>query len=131
MGLDADSFALNGGKIYFDKALKIANDQQSTISKGWENYTGTSRTNLVYDLTNSKLSSFHQLWYTYHRGLDEMSINTNRGKLKVLSTIDILEELSKAKSNTILLSIFADSKLQEMLDISAIEDVQEKKCYKG
>ena len=126
LGIDADSFALNGGKIYFDKALKIANEQQMSTSKGWETYTGTSRTNLVYDLTNSKLSSFHQLWYNYHRGLDEMSINTNRGKIKVLATIDILEELSKAKSNTILLSIFADSKLQEILNIAAIEDTQEK-----
>lgn len=127
LGLDADSFALNGGKLYYDKALKIANDQQLSISKGWENYTGTSRTNLIYDLTNSNLADFHTLWYNYHRGLDEMSINTNRGKIKVLSTLDLLENLDKAKRNNLLITIFAESKLSEFLEICAIEDLSERK----
>lgn len=130
LGLDADSFSLNGGKLYFQKAMNIANTMQSSNTKGWEAFDGKSKYDLAFALLNDKLSSFHSLWYNYHRGLDEMNANVNRGKIRIIDCLKNLEEISKEKPNSILLSLFIDTKFNEFLQVCAKTDTAEKKELK-
>lgn len=129
VGLDFDSFSLNGGKPYFDKALEIANSAQSFNTKGWEPFSGgISRYDLALALTEESSKDFHTLWYNYHRlGLDEMAANANRGRIRVLETLPDLKKLYEARPSSPLLSLFGEAKITEIIYISLQATAEEKK----
>lgn len=132
LGLDADSFALNGGKQYFQRALEIASAAQSTGAKGWEAFDDKSRYDLALSLTEDKYAAFHQLWYNYHRlALDEMAANPTRSRLKVVECLNDLETIKKARTNSILLSLFAETKLDEFVKICEQSKRDEKQEIKA
>lgn len=132
LGLDFDSFALNGGKPYFTAAMDIANKAQTLGVKGWEPFDGKSRYDLALALTEESSKSFHTLWYNYHRqGLDEMSSNVPRGRIRMIETLKDLESLQEARPNSLLLNIFADAKLDEFIKACEKATDEEKKDIKA
>lgn len=132
IGLDFGSFSLNGGQQYFIQAMDIANKAQSLNTKGWEPFNGKSRYDLALALTEESSKSFHTLWYNYHRlGLDEMSGNATRGRLRIIGTISELETLQSARPNSILLTLFSETKLDEFVKICSESTTEEKKDIKN
>lgn len=129
IGFDFDSFSLNGGKPYFEKALAIANAAQSLNTRGWEPFsTGKSRYDLAIALTEESSQDFHKLWYNYHRlGLDEMEANAPKGQKKILECANYLNSLYLARPQSQLLDIFAETKLDEMLKICAQASAADRK----
>lgn len=131
LGLDFDSFALNGGQQYFLKAMDIANKAQALSTKGWEPFSGKSRYDLALALTEESSKSFRTLWYNYHRlGLDEMSGNASRGRLRIIATIGELEALKSSRPNSMLLTLFSETKLDELVKICSEATAEEKKDIK-
>lgn len=132
IGLDFDSFSLNGGQQYFIKAMDIANKAQTLNAKGWEPFSGKSRYDLALALTEESSKSFHTLWYNYHRlGLDEMSGNMARGRLRVIGIVAELEALQSSRPSSILLTLFSETKLDEFVKICSEATSEEKKDIKN
>lgn len=129
IGLDFDSFSINGGKPFFEKALEIANSAQSLNTKGWEPFSGgVSRYDLAMALTEESSKDFHTLWYNYHRlGLDEMAANAARGRIRIIETINELKKLYEARPSSPLLVLFSEAKLNELVSICSQATAEEKK----
>lgn len=129
IGLDFDSFSLNGGRPYFDKALEIANSAQSLNTKGWEPFSGgISRYDLAIALTEESSKDFHTLWYNYHRnGLDEMAANPARSRMRIIETLDDLKKLYESRPSSPLLTLFSESKINELVSVCSLATAEEKK----
>lgn len=129
LGIDFDSFALNSGKPYFEKALNIVNEAQSLNVKGWGAFENDrNRYALTLALTEESSSRFHNMWYTYHRlGLDEMGTNIVRGRDKVIESLKDLEAVNSARPSSVLVLLFGDTKLDEFVAICLELKSDEKK----
>ncbi|HCO66704.1 MAG TPA: DUF4835 domain-containing protein, partial [Dysgonomonas sp.] len=107
LGLDFDSFSLNGGKPYFEKAMSIANSAQSLNStKGWNPFgNDRNRYALALAFTEESSAVFHPMWYNYHRkGLDEMVANPTRGRVEIEKTIPDLQKIRQSRPASPILS---------------------------
>lgn len=131
IGLDFDTFSLNGGRPYFEKAMSIANAAQSFSNvKGWRAFdSDRNRYALALGLTEESSKNFHDLWYGYHRlGLDEMPANADRGRTKLIESLSNLDELYKARPSSVLVSFFGDTKLDELVNIFTKATSEEKQA---
>ena len=129
LGLDFGSFSLNGGQQFFQQAQQIVTLAQSQPSwNGWTAFSNRrNRHALATALTENQSSMFHTMWYTYHRkGLDEMAANPDRGRTNLLPSLPALKELKSARPNSVLLQLFNDCKLDEVISIYSKATTQEK-----
>lgn len=133
LGLDFDSFSINGGSPYFTRAMEIANMAQGMNTKGWEPFSGKNdnRYDLAVALTNESAKTFHNMWYNYHRmGLDEMAANASRGRIRIIQSLTDLKTLYDARPSSPLLIIFGESKLDEIVRICSKATGEEKQEVK-
>ncbi len=133
LGLDFDSYALNGGKPYYEKAMQIVNNAQSLNTKGWAPFGGDrNRYAMAMALTEESSSVFHSMWYNYHRkGLDEMAANPSRGRAGVIATVPDLQTIYKARPASAIISFYGDTKLDELINIYSEATSEEKsEAYK-
>lgn len=133
IGFDFDSFSLNGGRPYFSRAMEIANMSQSLGVRGWEPFSGknNNRYDLALALTEESSSSFHSFWYNYHRmGLDEMAANPSRGRIRIIESVSDVRKLYDARPSSILLSIIAETKIDEIIRVSSQATTEEKQSMK-
>lgn len=71
--------------------------------------------------------AFREMWYTYHRkGLDEMAANPDRGRTTIIGALPALQEVKKARPTSVLLQMFADAKLDEIIAIYSKATTQER-----
>ena len=118
IGLDFDTMAENGGTEIIQKAENVAANAQ-TIGGGWRSFDNNrNRQAIVTDYMNGTLSSFRKLQYVYHRlGLDDMSANAERGRATISESLELLEEVYRAKSTSVLAVLFTEIKHDELLNI--------------
>lgn len=129
LGLDFDSFSPLGGKAYFEQAQQIVNMAQSQGTwNGWKAFDGNqNRHALITALTDNTSENFRNMWYTYHRkGLDEMAANPDRGRTTIIETLPLLEEVYKTRPTSVILQVYADTKLDELMSIYSKATSQEK-----
>lgn len=128
LGLDFDSFALNGGKPYFEKAMSIATSAQYLGKKGWTPFdSDRNRYSLALALTEESSSAFHPMWYNYHRkGLDEMVSNSTRGRTEIEKTIPDLQKIRQARPASPILLFWGDTKLDELINVYSKATNEEK-----
>ena len=128
LGVDFDSFSYKGGEPFFKQAANIVTMCQATSEVGWRAFeSNRNRHALVTAFTDEATSSFHKLWYDYHRkGLDVMAQSMDKGRSVVSSTFDILQEVKSANSTSVLLSVFIDTKLDELINIYSKAPMNEK-----
>ncbi|MDR1980870.1 MAG: DUF4835 family protein [Tannerellaceae bacterium] len=131
LGLDFDSFSLKGGNVFFQQAQQIVNMAQSNPGwNGWKAFdSDRNRHAVITALTDNTSDLFHTMWYTYHRkGLDEMAANPDRGRTTILETLPALEQIKSARPMSVLLQMFADAKLDEVVAIYSKANTQEKQA---
>lgn len=129
LGLDFDSFSPMGGNPFFQQAMQIVNQAQSQPSwNGWKPFDSQrNRHALATALTESVSDGFRTMWYTYHRkGLDEMAANADRGRTTLISALPALKELKSTRPSSVLLAVFSDAKLDEVVAIYSKATSQEK-----
>ncbi len=129
LGLDFDSFSPLGGKAYFDQAQQIVNIAQSQGTwNGWRAFEkDDNRHGLITALTDNTSEIFRNLWYTYHRkGLDEMAGNPDRGRMTIIEALPALKEVKSARPTSVVLRLFSDAKLDEIVSIYSKATTQEK-----
>ena len=120
LGMDADSFELNGGDIYYKQARDIVSYSQQSNFKGWEPPTGGAQTRsaLISNVLSPTFKEFHSVLFNYHfNGLDVMAKDVKKGKTAIVSSLMELESLNKRRPNSFLLRVFFDAKADEISDI--------------
>ncbi|MDR2626672.1 MAG: DUF4835 family protein [Dysgonamonadaceae bacterium] len=129
LALDFDSFSPMGGSVFFRQAQQIATMAQSAGWNGWSAFDDSkSRGSMITAYLDESLKSYRELWYTYHRkGLDEMAANPDRARMTVLSVAPAMKEMRQARFSEILLQMFADAKLDELVAIAGKATADEKK----
>jgi hypothetical protein len=118
LGMDADTFQLNGGEAFFKQAQIIVNYSQQSGS-GWRLEDGlNSRFALIDNLLSETFTEFRSTMYAYHlKGLDTMADDTETAKEQIANTIIDLKALHNRRPNSFLMRVFFDAKSDEILDI--------------
>jgi len=130
LALDFDSFSPFGGSAFYRTAQNLATQAQSNSSwSGWSAFDDNrSRTSIINAYLDEAVKPFRQLWYTYHRnGLDEMAANPDRARTTILNSLPVLKDIRNVRNSEILLQMFADSKLDEIVSIASTATSEEKK----
>ena len=120
IGLDQDSFALNGGTKYLEIASNIVNVAQTSGYKGWSLSEGNNnnRNFLISDLLSNTFSPFRSTMYEYQRlGLDLMQEDLLKGKEGVAKSIQTLLEIQKVRPNSLIMRTFFDAKVDEIVSV--------------
>lgn len=130
LGMDADTFALNGGTEFYQTASNITSLAQQSGYKGWKQGDGNNnRYFLVGDLLSSSSRPFRESMYQYHRtGLDLMADNMQNGKDGIYASLITLSDLHKNRPNAFLTRVFFDAKTDELVSIyGGVMDSNKKK----
>jgi len=108
LGLDADTFALEGGTDHYRRAQNIVTQAQGTSFPGWSRTNGErSRFELVDNLLSNTFREYRIAMYNYHRkGLDILADNNSTGKQVIAGTIRLFETLIKRRPNAFLIQTF-------------------------
>ncbi|WP_299335593.1 DUF4835 family protein [uncultured Psychroserpens sp.] len=119
LGLDADSFAPQGGQEYLKQAQTILNYSQQNNSKGWKLEDGQqTRFVLIDNILSPTFKEFREAMYNYHlNGLDQMSADARKGKQGVLDAVESLKAMNSRRPNSFLLRVFFDAKSEEIQQV--------------
>lgn len=119
LGLDFDSFSLNGGTQFYEKAQSVVNAAQSAPERGWKGFESLkNRYWLAENLLNSSYAPIREFLYTYHRlGLDQMSENVEMGRSEITRSLDLLRKASREKPGLFLLQLMMEAKRDELVNI--------------
>lgn len=119
LGLDADTFSLNGGNEYYAIAKQIVNTAASTNYKGWRAADGQQTRYQFNDaLLSPVFKNFHSAMYDYHRkGLDLMQEDPKLAKANIAAAINSLKAINDTRPNSFLLRTFFDAKAEEIEQI--------------
>ena len=119
LGLDSDSFKINGGQRYFSIAQQIVNLAQQNNVSGWN--TDGSRKNrywFVDSILSNAFVDFRTSIYEYHRkGLDQMTTDIKLAKENIFSSLKKLDNLNNRRPNSFLIQFFFDTKATEIVSI--------------
>ena len=129
LALDFDSFSPQGGNIFYRQALSVAMQAQSNSSwTGWSAFDDRrSRSSIINAYTDEAVKPFREMWYTYHRrSLDEMAANPDRGRTTLLSALPVLKDIRNVRNSEILLQMFSDCKLDEIVSVASKANKEEK-----
>lgn len=129
IGLDLDTYSLNGGTDVLHMVENIVSSAQTTGESGWKAFESSkNRHAIINDYMESSMETFREMMYKYHRlGLDEMASNADRGRAAVTEAMDLLKESHKNKSLSMLPQIFTDYKRDEIVNIYSGHGTEKEK----
>lgn len=119
LALDFDSFSPKGGEAFYERAASIVQAAQSLGEIGWKAFEDPkNRSGVLSSLTSPATSTYRQMLYDYHRkGLDEMVTSPDKGRASITSSLNAIETIYKADPMSAALSIFRDSKMDELVNV--------------
>ena len=119
IGMDMDTFKLNGGSFSFENAQTIVNLARQSGYKGWNpNESDRNRFWLIESMLSNSYSDYRKSSYIYHKkGLDFMTSKNFEAKKAIIESINNLEKVYNIRPDSYLLQIFFDAKSDEILRI--------------
>lgn len=119
LGLDFDTFQLNGGNPYYEAALSIVNAASTSSYAGWNSAEGNkNRFWLVENLTNPAYTGIRSFYYDYHmKGLDIMYEKPEEGRKAILQSLGYLQQVKQSRPGLFFLQIISDAKRDEFVNI--------------
>lgn len=130
LAVDFDSFSPNGGDLYFEKANNVVTMAQSSGESGWKAFEDNkNRSAVLSAFTDKVTSSIRTLMYNYHRkGLDEMVLSPDKGKAVITESLSILKSIYDVAPMSVVLSMFKDAKLDELVNVYSKSNVSERQA---
>lgn len=130
LAVDFDSFSPNGGDLYFEKANNVVTMAQSSGESGWKAFEDNkNRSAVLSAFTDKATSSIRTLMYNYHRkGLDEMALSPDKGKAVITESLGILKSIYDVAPMSVVLSMFKDAKLDELVNVYSKSNVSERQA---
>jgi len=128
IAMDFDSFELNGGNPYYEKAATVVRLAQSTGESGWKAFEdNTNRSAVLSAFTDNATAPIHQMLYDYHRmGLDQMVVTVDKGRSTITHTLENLAKIYDTSPMSVCLTMFKDAKLDELINIYSKANMTEK-----
>ena len=128
IAMDFDTFSLNGGAPYYEKAANVVRLAQSSGESGWKAFEDTkNRSAVLSAYTDGATSGIREILYNYHRkGLDEMALSVDKGRAMITSMIEMLKKVYDAAPMSVCISMFKDAKLDELVNIYSKAGQSEK-----
>lgn len=119
LGFDYDSFSMEGGTPFFQKAQAIVNNSQNAREKGWKAFESErNRYWLMENIMNRSYSDYRRCMYTYHReGLDLMSEKPEEGRANIASSLRDIQKVFRRRPSIYILQMFFDSKADELVNV--------------
>jgi hypothetical protein len=133
LGLDFDSYGLNSGTEFYQKAEKVLNNAQNATERGWRSGESTSRKNrywLINNILNEGFSPVRQFIYNYHRlGLDMMYEKLVEGRSVIAESLKLLQDVYKNRPDPFMhfLQVILDAKSDEFVSIFLEATDEEKR----
>ena len=123
IGMDFDTFSLNGGTPYFQIAEKIVTNAQNAPEQGWKPYDGSRNRNrywLIKNILNSEYEGVRQFVYLYHiKGLDRMESDIPQARTEIYESLRRLQEVYRRRPDPFMyfLTVVLEAKVNEMISI--------------
>lgn len=119
IGIDADTFTLNGGTEYYEMAQNIVAVAQSGGFRGWNQSDGLqNRFFMVNDMLSNTFSAVRESLYQYHtNGMDKMADDPKTAKENIKTALATLSKTHNVRPNAYLTRIFFDTKSDEIVSI--------------
>jgi len=125
---DYDSYSLNGGTPYFQKAQTVVTNAQGAVETGWQASQSTkNRYWLVDNALSPNFAPMREAMYKYHRlGLDVMYTNKEGGRAAIYEGLQLLEKVHKDRPSSFNMQILFNAKADELVNIFSQGSVEEK-----
>jgi hypothetical protein len=119
LGLDYDSFSLEGGTIFYQRAEAICTNAQNAAETGWKAFEGTrNRYWLVENLLNDKYRSVRSCLYRYHRlGLDRFIERTDEARAEIADALIEMRQAYRENPTAMIFTVFFTAKSDEIVNI--------------
>lgn len=120
LGIDADTFSLEGGDTFYQQAQQIVTSAQGSNWTGWSQSTSENKTRfvLIDNLLSNTFREYRIAMYNYHRkGLDIMGDNNSTGKQVIAGSMRLFETMMQRRPNSLLIQTFFDAKSEEIQNI--------------
>lgn len=130
IAMDFDSFELNGGNPYYERAAQVVRQAQSTGETGWKAFEdNTNRSAVLSAFTDTQTAPIRQMLYDYHRmGLDQMVVTVDKGRATITHTLENLAKIYDVAPLSVCLTMFKDAKLDELINIYSKANMTEKEA---
>lgn len=119
LGLDADTFSLNGGQSELKEAENVMLQAQQSGISSWQNVVGKQNRFLLIDnLLSPNLKAFRTLMYDYHRnGFDNIVDAKASAQQKIEDSVLSLESIFNKTVGNYLIRLFFDAKADELVNM--------------
>lgn len=119
IGMDYDSFSLEGGTEFYQKAQAIVNNSQNMPEKGWKAFESErNRYWLVENLLNKSYSGVRACVYQYCRqGLDLMADKTPEGRAAIAESLKSIQKVFRTRPTVYILQVFFDAHSDELVNV--------------
>lgn len=119
IAIDTDSFAPRGGEAAWDRVKTIVQQAQSSGETGWRAFDDNkNRAAVLGAYTDPSTQQLRDMVYKYHReGIDQMSVSPDKGRAAITESIETLKNIYNVAPMSVGLSMFRDSKLDELVNV--------------
>jgi hypothetical protein len=120
IGLDYDSYGLDGGSQYFKRAQNVVNNAPDEKGiAGWKAVEGNrNRYWLVDQLLNTRFHDLRTEWYPLHReSLDSLAGKPAESRTRALSNLKKLYQVNRENPTSMLMQFFFAAKSEEILHL--------------
>lgn len=120
LGLDGDSFKLEGGTDYLNKANAIMLAAQQRGIPGWQTTDGGNKNRywLIENILSDRFKPMREAYYKYHiKGMDVMSTSIEEARLQITTSLQLLQKVAKIMPNSMLLKVWFNAKRDEIINI--------------
>lgn len=121
LGFDYDTYSLDGGTEYFEKARQIVSESQNypVSYRGWKAFESDyNRYWLVDNILNKSYSAYRECTYIYHRkGLDALAESVDAGRAEIAESLKLIQKVFRSRSRLYITQLFFDAKAQELVSI--------------
>ena len=124
IGLDNDSFSLNGGDPQYLLAQQILNNIPPNITArypGWRAPDGGKNRNRYWlneNLLNPRVKPLRAAFYNYHRkGLDIINADPEKARTTILAGLEEIEKVNVVYFNCMIVQTFTVTKRDELVEM--------------
>jgi len=119
IGYDYDSYSLEGGTPYFNKAMQIVSNCQNAPEPGWKPSEGNrNRYWLIQNATQALFIPLRKCYYNFHRlGFDNAYSNREESLSTMFKALESLDAIHKARPNSFNIQLFFTAKNDEIVNL--------------
>jgi hypothetical protein len=124
IGVDFDTYALDGGSTFYNKALQLRNAAQNT--NGWGPSDGKGNRNKYYvidQLLDDRYKPLRTSLYQYHmKGMDVFKDDNDVARKQIYESLEKIRTVQERLPNSVIFKIFFNTKRQELINIFSKAD---------